>query len=247
MGLFDKRYCNFCGDKLGMFEKSNTELSDGFICKECQEKLSPWFDEDSINVDVATIQKQLNYREDNKALLADFNSTSQYGIYNILHVDDHAKTFMITAIKLKRTADLEEENPDIFKLSEVKDAKLVIDQEKRESPTPSGAVRFETGYDFKLEITLDHPYLDQIVVPLAEEPLYIDAARDATTHTGYKQYENTANEMIEVLTGKEIKKARVVSDGAGNQVQMVTCPYCGSLSRTDLGGKCEHCGGNLDD
>ena len=43
MGLFDKKYCDICGDKIGLL--GNRKLSDGNMCKECAAKLSPWFSE----------------------------------------------------------------------------------------------------------------------------------------------------------------------------------------------------------
>ena len=43
MGLFDKKYCDICGEKIGLF--GNRKLEDGNMCKACARKLSPWFDE----------------------------------------------------------------------------------------------------------------------------------------------------------------------------------------------------------
>ena len=41
MGLFDKKYCDICGDKIGLL--GNRKLEDGNLCKNCSKKLSPWF------------------------------------------------------------------------------------------------------------------------------------------------------------------------------------------------------------
>ena len=41
MGLFDKKYCDICGEKIGML--GNRKLEDGNLCKNCARKLSPWF------------------------------------------------------------------------------------------------------------------------------------------------------------------------------------------------------------
>ena len=43
MGLFDKKYCDFCGNKIGLL--GNRKFEDGNMCKDCAAKLSPWFDE----------------------------------------------------------------------------------------------------------------------------------------------------------------------------------------------------------
>ena len=41
MGLFDKKYCSICDEKIGLL--GNRKLSDGNLCKDCAAKLSPWF------------------------------------------------------------------------------------------------------------------------------------------------------------------------------------------------------------
>ena len=41
MGLFDKKYCDICGDKIGLL--GNRKLEDGNMCKDCAKKLSPFF------------------------------------------------------------------------------------------------------------------------------------------------------------------------------------------------------------
>jgi hypothetical protein len=40
MGLFDKKYCDICGNKIGLF--GNRKLEDGNLCEDCAAKLSPW-------------------------------------------------------------------------------------------------------------------------------------------------------------------------------------------------------------
>ena len=43
MGLFDKKNCDICGEKIGLL--GNRKLDDGNLCKNCAKKLSPWFEE----------------------------------------------------------------------------------------------------------------------------------------------------------------------------------------------------------
>ena len=43
MGLFDKKYCDICGEKIGLL--GNRKLEDGNLCKSCAAKLSPFFSE----------------------------------------------------------------------------------------------------------------------------------------------------------------------------------------------------------
>ena len=41
MGFFDKKYCDVCGNKIGLL--GNRKLEDGNLCKDCAAKLSPFF------------------------------------------------------------------------------------------------------------------------------------------------------------------------------------------------------------
>lgn len=63
MGLFDKKNCDICGDKIGLL--GNRKLDDGNLCKNCAAKLSPWFEERRHST-VEEIKRQLDYREENK-------------------------------------------------------------------------------------------------------------------------------------------------------------------------------------
>ena len=60
MGLFDKKYCDICGEKIGLL--GNRKLDDGNLCKECAKKLSPWFEERRHST-VEDIKQQLESRE----------------------------------------------------------------------------------------------------------------------------------------------------------------------------------------
>lgn len=63
MGLFDKKYCDICGEKIGLL--GNRKLENGNLCKNCAQKLSPWFS-DRRNSTVEEIKAQLDYREENQ-------------------------------------------------------------------------------------------------------------------------------------------------------------------------------------
>ena len=58
MGLFDKKYCDICGQKIGFF--GNRKLENGTLCKDCEKKLSPFFSERR-NSTVEDIRRQLAY------------------------------------------------------------------------------------------------------------------------------------------------------------------------------------------
>ena len=89
MGLFDKKYCDICGEKIGLL--GNRKLEDGNLCKECAAKLSPWFS-DRRQSTVAEIQEQLAYREANQARVSSFRTTRTLGERTkvLLHIVDVA-------------------------------------------------------------------------------------------------------------------------------------------------------------
>ena len=68
MGLFDKKYCDICGEKIGLL--GNRKLEDGNLCKSCAAKLSPFFSERRRST-VEDIKRQLAYREENEKLDAE--------------------------------------------------------------------------------------------------------------------------------------------------------------------------------
>ena len=76
MGLFDKKYCDVCGEKIGLL--GNRKLEDGNLCKDCAKKLSPWMT-DRRQSTVEEIRQHLAYREANERLLASIHPTSVLG------------------------------------------------------------------------------------------------------------------------------------------------------------------------
>ena len=76
MGLFDKKICDICGEKIGLL--GNRKLDDGNLCKDCAKKLSPWF-EDRRHSTVEDIKRQLEYREKTKSRNGFlYNTSDQY-------------------------------------------------------------------------------------------------------------------------------------------------------------------------
>ena len=76
MGLFDKKFCSICGEKIGLL--GNRKLEDGNLCKDCAAKLSPWFTERKQST-VEEIKEQLAYREANKEAVSAFQTTRTLG------------------------------------------------------------------------------------------------------------------------------------------------------------------------
>ena len=73
MGFFDKMFekkeCAICGTELGLLGK--TKISEGYLCKECAGKLSPFFHGHRSST-ADDIREQLAYREANAERLASF-------------------------------------------------------------------------------------------------------------------------------------------------------------------------------
>lgn len=93
MGLFDKKYCDICGEKIGLL--GNRKLENGNLCKNCAKKLSPWFS-DRRNSTVEEIRAQLTYREENQEKVAAFHTTRTLGTNTKVLLDEDAGKFMVT-------------------------------------------------------------------------------------------------------------------------------------------------------
>lgn len=166
MGLFDKKYCNICGEKIGLL--GNRKLDDGNCCKDCARKLSPWFTERRHST-VEEIKEQLAYREQNQLTLNGFSVSrvigDNYKMY-IEEVNGIPSRFFVTDEK-----DYLEKNPDVVSFSDVvsciPDVKVRDEEKKRR--TDSGEMvsyhppRFEHHYDFYVEIDVrNNPYFDKM-------------------------------------------------------------------------------------
>lgn len=162
MGLFDKKYCDFCGEKLGLF--GHTTLQDGRICKDCASKLSRWW---SIGkkTSMADIHEHLYYREDNKAKVAEFRITKSLGDYTKVLVDEDARRVMITS-----SNDITKANPDVFELADITAARWDVEESKSEITyktdksafTSYDPKRYEYKYNFYITAYVKNPYFDTI-------------------------------------------------------------------------------------
>jgi len=200
MGLFDKKFCDVCGEKIGLL--GNRKLEDGNLCKDCARKLSPFFDERRHST-VEQIKEQLAYREQNKANLANFHPTATYGFDNDkVYVDMNAGTFIVTDSDNWREA-----NPDIIQISQVTSAEPDIDENRDEiyyedndgnskSYTPP---RYEYEYTFKVKLTVNSPWFDDITIELTG----FSNRPDSNYSEAYRRYDMEMNNIIAVLTGRQ--------------------------------------------
>ena len=96
MGLFDKKYCDICGEKIGLL--GNRKLEDGNLCKDCAKKLSPWFSERRSST-VQEIKEQLDWREANQERASRFRITRSFGEKTKLLLDENQRWFTVTREK----------------------------------------------------------------------------------------------------------------------------------------------------
>ncbi len=163
MGLFDKKYCDVCGEKIGLL--GNRKLEDGNLCKDCAKKLSPWFNERR-HSGVEEIKAQLAYREENKQKVAQFRVTRTIGDYWNVLFDENHRWFTVTRSSSPEAG----ENPDILDYSAITGCRFDIDEDRteiyrqnsegqNESYNPP---RYQYDYNFDFVINVDNPYFDEI-------------------------------------------------------------------------------------
>ena len=166
MGLFDKKFCDVCGEKIGML--GNRKLEDGNLCKDCAKKLSPWFD-DRRHSTLEEIKNQLQMREENRRLVSSFHPgrvirSDRYNLY----IDERQQMFA-ASVNLDR-----EDNPDIISLSQITGCNLDVNETRteeyrtdrdgeRESYDPP---RYSYSYDYYFYIYLNHPYIREMKLRL---------------------------------------------------------------------------------
>lgn len=174
MGLFDKKYCDICGEKIGLL--GNRKLEDGNLCKDCAKKLSPWFS-DRRRSTVEDIKGQLTYREENREKAAQFRTTRSFGEdWKVLLDEDH-RWFTVT-----RARDLAEANPDILDFDAITGCRMDIDESRTELTHEDAdgkdvsyvPPRYEHSYDFFLIITVRHPYFDEMRFSLNSSSVYYE-------------------------------------------------------------------------
>ena len=174
MGLFDKKYCDICGEKIGLL--GNRKLEDGNLCKDCAKQLSPWFS-DRRRSTVEDIKRQLAYREENRGRASQFRTTRSYGEDCKILLDEEHRWFTVT-----RARDLADANPDILDYTALTGCRVDIDEsrteQKREGPDGKevsyNPPRYEYSYDFEVIISVNNPYFDEMKFRLNNSSVYIE-------------------------------------------------------------------------
>ena len=167
MGLFDKKYCDICGDKIGLL--GNRKLSDGNMCKECAAKLSPWFSERRSST-IEEIREQLAYREANQEAVSRFTVTRSIGDYTKLLIDDNAKKFTVG-----HGSNPLDRNPDILDFEQAVSCDLRIDSHRTEKKHTENdrqvsydPPRYEYSYTLYATIHVSgNPWFDEMKINIS--------------------------------------------------------------------------------
>lgn len=260
MGLFDKKYCDFCGKKIGLF--GNNKLKDANMCGDCSRKLSPWFNGRRQSTK-AEIQQQMSYREANQQAVNAFHATRTLGKSTRLYLDEDNRKFLVTDAR-----DLRAANPDVLDYSQVTGCEFDINEDRDElmrkdkegNEVSYNPPRYEYSYDFDIVIRVNHPYFNEMRFSLAHNVETGELPMGAVASMGQANFRSAMggrsgqgvseyNECVRM--GNEIKK--VVDDMRQvirKEIQeqnaprtAVTCPYCGATTIPDANGCCEYCGG----
>ena len=195
MGLFDKKFCDVCGEKIGML--GNRKLDDGNLCKDCAKKLSPWFEERRHST-VESIKEQLAYREANKDKVRNFQITRDLaGERYHVFIDDTKGQF---AIANRMSVDT---NPDIVSLSQITGCRMEVKQDRDEEKFEDkdgnmksyNPPRYKYSYDYWIKLAVSSPWFDDMDFQLNTFSI------EERDRNKMMTMENTGNQIVAALTG----------------------------------------------
>ena len=195
MGLFEKKYSDICGEKIGLL--GNRKLEDGNICSKCAGKLSPFFSGRK-HATLDEIKEQLAYREQNREQLNGFNPTVTYGHRTKVYIDSQNACFVVS-----KKNNYREENADIIGFAQVTGANYNVEEHRSEiyhknaegRSVSYNPPRYEYSYEFKITITVNSPYFNEITFELS------DNRPTSRYEESYHRFEQEANELINAVRG----------------------------------------------
>ncbi len=214
MGMFDKKFCDICGEKIGLL--GNRKLDDGNMCKDCASKLSPFFSERRSST-IEEIKQQLAYREQNAQQLGMLHPTRVIGRNMKIYLDDNARKFVVT-----RSTDWRKANPDLIDFAQVQSCQINIDEDRDEQyqETADGKrvsynpPRYEYEYKFMVQLNVNSPWFSEIEFELSE------GNRPDSPYTElYREYQRQAEEIRAtfggMVTGGPSNNAGFMNNGVG--------------------------------
>ena len=238
-GLFEKKSCGVCGKELGLLGKR--KLEDGYICKDCAEKLSPFFSERRSST-LDQIKDQLAYREANKDAVAAFNVTRTLGGNRKVLLDEDARKFVVTYSNNWRG-----ENPDVIDFAQVtgcdvdiRENRTEIKREDEEGKKVSyDPPRYDTDYEIWVTIHVNSPWFDEISFKSHSGQI------EERGSEGYITAMRAATDIRDALTSVR-EEVRAAAAAANVPKVARTCPHCNASTIPDANGRCEYCGGAID-
>ena len=232
MGLFDKKFCDVCGEKIGLL--GNRKLEDGNLCKDCARKLSPFFSERRSST-VEEIKAQLAYREENQRQVLGFHPTKDYGYGSKkVYVDMPGKRFIVTS-----DSTWQDSNPDIISFSQVTSVNTDIEEHKSEiyykdaegKDVSYNPRRYEYDYEFEAVIYVDSPWFSEIRLELSDY-----AHRPESRFSPqYNDLEMMQRELVAVLTGQPVPVYNQPVQNMGYQQQGFNQPMGGYAQPQNTG------------
>ena len=245
MGLFDKKYCDICGEQIKLL--GNKKLEDGNCCKNCASRLSPWFSERRHST-IESIKEQLAYREENMAEVEKFNPTRIIGDGTRIMIDEDQKKFIVTGSKKWK-----DENPDVITFSAVTGCETRISEYKSEDTTTdrdgkSVSYRpphFSYSYDFHVKVYINNPFFDELNFKINNYSVSEKSIGPLMQHgSEYENCSRSLEEIREVFSGIRTEHRADVQKASAPKVP-VKCPSCGATTLPDERGCCEYCGSAL--
>ena len=238
MGLFDKKFCDICGDKIGLL--GNRKLDDGNMCKNCAGLLSP-FMTDRRRTSIADIKEHLEYREANKELVKNFNLTSALGGNTKVLLDEDARRFIITSAR-----KWQDVNPDVMEYSQVAGCRTEIKESRTEIKWKNGEgkefsynpPRYDVDYDFYATVSVNSPWFSEINFKINSNRI------KERNSVEYQETEKQAKEIKEALTQVRQEIRDDIAMANAPKVAQI-CPLCGATTMPDASGCCEYCGGAM--
>ncbi len=200
MGLFDKKFCDICGEKISLL--GNRKLEDGNMCKDCAKKISP-FMTDRRRTTVADMKEHLAYREENKDKLLDFFPDQVYGGHYKVYIDGKTGLFIVYSGEMGKWKD---DNPDLVPLSSVTGCSMDIKEHRDEiyqkdaqgNNVSYNPRRYRYTYDFYINVTVNNRWFDEIEFKLNSHPV-----EDAAS-LSYQSYVTESNRIIAALRGAPV-------------------------------------------
>lgn len=201
-----KKSCAVCGEKASIWTR--LRIKDGFLCNTCAKKCSEhleYFHRFSSN----EIKEHLKYREENARSdrLKDFSPTISLGEYEILRIDEKSGCWL-----LKTEKRFNNENPDIFRLSQITDVEFVRKKEclnrfDENTVSRRAAKKLKRrknrcpiyGYWFYVVIKLNHPYFNKIDMRINK---YIISEKNQIDYIGALR---NAQDIVEIVNEFAIK------------------------------------------